>query len=78
MQIFVKTLSGKTITLNVEHKDTVMNLKQKIHDREGIPPEEQRLIHMTKPMDDPEKTLYDYNVQKDGTIHLVLRLRGGY
>ena len=77
MQIFVKTISGKTITLNVLQEDTVLNVKQKIYDREGVPPEEQRLIHMAKPMDKEDKTLYDYNVQKDGTIHLVLRLRGG-
>lgn len=76
-QIYIKTLQGKNITLEVNDDDTIESIKKKITDIEGIPQDQQRLVFNGKQLEDAN-TLKDYNIDADSTIHLVLRLRGGF
>ncbi len=76
MQVFVKTLTGKTISVDVEPDESVESLKAKIQEKEGVPIDQQRIIFDGKQLDSL-KSLADYDIDDDSTLHLVLRLRGG-
>lgn len=77
MQIFIQTLTGKTVTLDTQPSDSIESIKNKLQDREGIPNYEQRLIFAGKQLED-DKILSDYNISKESVVHLALRLRGGF
>ena len=75
MQIFVRVMCGKTITLEVEESTTLQEVMDMLQGKSGVPPDEQRLVFVRKQLE-PGRTLADYNIQKESTLHLVLRLRG--
>jgi ubiquitin len=75
MKLFIKALTGKTITLEVEDTDTILLVKEKVQDTEGVPPKFVRFILAGKQLED-DRTLRDYNIKSEATVHLVLKLRG--
>ncbi|XP_053909138.1 NEDD8 [Cuculus canorus] len=77
MLIKVKTLTGKEIEIDIEPTDKVERIKERVEEKEGIPPQQQRLIYSGKQMND-EKTAADYKIQGGSVLHLVLALRGGF
>jgi hypothetical protein len=76
MQVFIKSMDGKTFIFEVQPTDTIESLKAKIQDREGLEPNRQRLLYVGKPLED-NRTFEDYQIQKEATIHLVTTLPGG-
>ncbi|CAK83734.1 unnamed protein product (macronuclear) [Paramecium tetraurelia] len=76
-QVFVKTMTGKTITITTEYDKTIGELKKLIYEKIGIPPQQQKLIFAGKVLDDCKK-MEDYNIQKESTIHMTERLKGGF
>ena len=76
-QVFIQNLKGKTLIIVVRKEDSVQDLKEKIRDKEAVPPDDQQIIYGGKQLQD-NKTLSDYDISKDATLHLVIRLRGGY
>lgn len=76
MQIFIKTLTGRTVSIIVDDDDTILNVKMKLKEKDDIPIDEQRLIFGGRQLED-KRTLKYYSIQRDSTIHLVLRLPGG-
>lgn len=74
MQINIKTVTGKIITLEVDQFETILSIKERIQQKEGVPPDQQRLVYAGKHLED-ERYVCDYNLKKDPTVHLVLRLK---